>query len=72
MHITFMSALYAFFFLPKRGEVTRERRTVHNEELQDLYSSPNIIRVIKTRSMRWVGHVTRMEERYIQSVGGER
>ena len=56
---------------PKRGEVTRERRTVHNEELQDLYSSPNIIRVIKIRSMRWVGHVARMEARYIQSVGGE-
>jgi len=57
--------------LPKRGEATGERRTVHNEELQDLYSSLNIIRVLKTRSMRWVGHVARMEERYIQSLGGE-
>jgi len=70
IHIPFMSALYTCF-LPKRGEVTRERRTAHNEELQDLYSSPNIIRVIKTRSMRWVGLVARMKERYIHSVGGE-
>ena len=38
-------------FGPKRDEVTRERRKLHNEELNDLYSSPNIIRVIKSRKM---------------------
>jgi hypothetical protein len=43
--------------------VTREWRKLHNEELRDLYSSPNIIRIIKWRRMRWEGHVARMEER---------
>ena len=47
---------------PKRDEVTRECRKLHNEELNDLYSSPNIVRVIKWRRMRWAGHVARMEE----------
>jgi len=47
-------------FGPRRDEVTRELRRLHNEELNDLYSSPNIVRVIKTRRMRWVGHVARM------------
>ena len=50
-------------FGPKRVEVTREWRKLHNEELNDLYSSPNIVRVIKSRKMRWAGHVTRMGER---------
>jgi hypothetical protein len=44
-------------FGPKRDEVTREWRKLHNEELTDLYCSPNIIRVIKSRKMRWAGHV---------------
>ena len=47
----------------KRDEVTREWRKLHNEELNDLYCSPNIFRVIKWRIMRWAGHVARMGER---------
>ena len=47
----------------KRDEVKREWRKVHNEELNDLYSSPNIVRVITSRRMRWAGHVARMWER---------
>jgi hypothetical protein len=47
-------------FGPKRDEVTGEWRKLHNEELRDVYSSPSIIRIIKLRRMRWVGHVARM------------
>ena len=47
-------------FGTKRGEVTRERRKLHNEKLSDLYCSPNIFRVIKSRRMFWSGHVARM------------
>jgi hypothetical protein len=50
-------------FGPKRDEVTGEWRKVHNEELCDLYSSPSIIRIIKSRRMRWAGHVARMGEK---------
>jgi hypothetical protein len=49
-------------FGPKRNEVTGEWRKRHNEELYALYSSPRIIRVIKSRRPRWAGHVARMEE----------
>ena len=49
-------------FGPKRDEVTGELRKVHNEELSDLYSLPNIVRVVKSRRMRWAGHVARMGE----------
>jgi len=49
-------------FGPKRDEVTGEWRKLHNEELNDLYCSPNIVRVIKSRRMRWAGHVARMGE----------
>jgi hypothetical protein len=47
-------------FGPKRDEVREEWRKLHKEELNNLYSSPNIVRVIKSRRMRWVGHVARM------------
>jgi len=50
-------------FGPKRDEVTGEWRKLHNEELNDLYCSPNIVRVIKSRRMRWAGHVVRMGKR---------
>ena len=50
-------------FGSKRYEVTGEWRKVHNEELIDLYSSPNIVRVIKSRRMRWAGHVARRGKR---------
>jgi hypothetical protein len=50
-------------FGPKRDEVTGGWRKLHNEELRDLYSSPNIIRIIKSRRMRWAGHIARMGEK---------
>jgi hypothetical protein len=50
-------------FGPKRGEATGEWRKLHNEELHDLYSSPSIIRTIKSKRMKWAGQVARMWER---------
>jgi len=52
-------------FGPRTDEVTGEWRKSHNEELNDLYSSPNIVRVIKSRRMRWAGHVACMGEERI-------
>ena len=49
-------------FGPRRDEVTGEWRRLHNEEQSDLYSSPNNVRVIKSRRMRWAGHVAHMGE----------
>ena len=59
-----ISALHfsTLIFGPRRDEVTGELRRLHNEELNDLYPSPNIVRVIKSRRMRWAGHVARMGE----------
>jgi hypothetical protein len=54
---------------PKRDEATGEWRMLHNEELNDLYSLPNIVRVVKSRRMRWAGHVARMgQERGVYRV----
>jgi hypothetical protein len=56
----------------KRDEVTGEWRKLHNEELHDMYCSPNIVRVIKSRKkIIWAGHVVRMGERRVESFGGE-
>ena len=58
-----------WIFGPRKDEVTGEWRRPHNEELTDLYSSPNIVRVIKSRRMRWAGHVARIgEERGVYRV----
>ena len=56
-------------FGPRRDEVTGNWRRLHNEEINVLYSSPNIVPVIKSRRMRWAGHVARMgEERGVHMV----
>ena len=49
-------------FGPRRDKVTAEWRRLHIQELNDLYSSPSIVRVIKSRKIRWAGHVARMGE----------
>jgi hypothetical protein len=59
----FKNSVLRRIFRPKRDEVTGDWRRLHNEELIDLYSSPNIIRVIRSRRMRWAGHVSCMGEK---------
>jgi len=60
-------------FGPRREELTREWRRLHNEELNDLYSSSNIVREIKSRRMRWAGYVARMgEERRLYRISVEK
>jgi hypothetical protein len=56
----FESRVLVRIFEPKRNEVTGGWRKLHNEELHDMYSSPSIIRIIKSRRMRWAGHVARI------------
>jgi len=59
----FESKVLRRIFGSRRDEVTGEWRKLHNEELNDLYCSPNNVRVIKSRRMRWAGHVARMGKR---------
>ena len=68
----FENRVFRRLFGPKRKEVRREWRKLHNEELNDL-NSPSTVRVIKSRRMVWAGHVARMggEERRTQGFGGE-
>jgi hypothetical protein len=58
----FENRVLRIIFGPKRDEVTGDWRKLHSEELHNLYSSPNIIRMIKAKRMRWAGHVARMGE----------
>jgi len=60
--LNILTAYSYAIFGPRRDEVTGEWRRLHNEELNDLYCSPNIVRVIKSRRIRWAGHVARMGE----------
>ena len=68
----FENSVLRIIFEPKRDEVTTEWRKLHNEELNVLSCSPNIVRVIRSRRIRWAVHVARMAERrviYIVLVG---
>jgi hypothetical protein len=74
-HTVFENIMLRRIFGPKREE-DRSWRKLHNDQLHSLYSSPNIVRVIKSRRMRWAGHVARMGvgwggERCLQSFGWE-
>jgi hypothetical protein len=68
----FENRVHRGIFWPKRGKVTGKWRKLHNQEPRDLYSSPNIILLIKSGRKRWVGNVASMggEERCIQVFGG--
>ena len=61
----FENRVFRRIFGPKRDEVTGEWRKQHNKKLNDLYSTPRIIRVIKSRRIRWAGHIARMRERRV-------
>jgi len=68
----FENRVFRRIFGHKRDEVTKEWSKLHNEELNDLYTSPNIVRTIKSRKIGWAGHVACMGEvRHIQGFGGE-
>ena len=74
IHIHIHDMALSRIFGTRRDEVTGERRRLHNEGLNDLYCLPNIVRVIKSRRMRWAEHVACMggDERRTQCFGGER
>jgi len=61
----FVNRVLRRVFGPKRDGKTREWRKLYNEEINNLYSSPNIVWMIKSRRIRWVRHVARLEERHI-------
>ena len=61
----FENSVLRRMFGPRRYEVTREWRRLYNEELNSLYSSSNIVRMIKSRRLRWAGHAARMGERRV-------
>jgi hypothetical protein len=63
LYIVFYCTVLRRIFGPKRDGVTREWRKLHNEELHNLYTSPSIIRIIKSRRMRWAVHVARMRQK---------
>jgi hypothetical protein len=65
----FENRLLRRIFGPKRDVVTGKWRKLHNEELNYLYCSPNIVQVIKSRRLRWAGNVAHMGERCIQGFG---
>jgi hypothetical protein len=69
----FVNRVLRIIFEPKRDEVTGEWRKLHNEELNDLYSSTSIVQVIKAGRIRWAEHVAslRGEERRVRVFGGE-
>jgi hypothetical protein len=67
----FVNKVLRRIFGPKRDEVTGEWRKLHNEEIHILYSSPNIIRQIKFRRIRWAGHVACMGDECIQGFDGK-
>jgi hypothetical protein len=68
----FQNRVLRRIFGPKRDEVRAEWRRLHNKELYSLYSSPDTVQVIKSRRLRWAGHVARGgEERCIQGFSGE-
>ena len=62
VHLNWRGCQFSQVFGCKKDEVTGEWRKLHNEELRGLYSLPNIVRVVKSRRMRWAGHVARMGE----------
>jgi hypothetical protein len=65
--MVFENKMLRRIFGPKTDEVKGDWRKVHNEELHNLYSSPHIVRKIKSRKMRWAGHVARMGRRGIHT-----
>jgi hypothetical protein len=77
-HVKRITQIEGRIFGPKRNEVTGGWKKFHNEELHNLYSSPNIIRMNKSRRMRWMAHVARMEamrntcEMLVGKLGGKR